>query len=320
MPKTVRIVKNWDYPDLLRQSPNHEGKWGDFHFRLDNVHESDYLIVLNWGKQPTDVYCPPEHVWALMQEPPADEYFKRLAGTRSYARIYTTDPHRQGYRYFHSQTALPWHIHKSYDQLKQLALPIKNRIISSITSSKTKRIGHRNRFAFIEFLRMRLDFDLYGKGYHFIEDKWDGLAPYKYSIVIENHSTSHYWSEKIADCFLGWTMPIYFGCTNITDYFPPESLVQIDISQPSQALEKIQSAIADNLWEKNFDALCESRSRILDEHQFFPFICKQIEKHELDGCDHQNKELVVRHRSKPPFRIRAHRRITQVWNQLFPKK
>ena len=30
-------------------------------------------------------------------------------------------------------------------------------------------------------------------------------------------------SEKIADCFLAWTMPIYYGCPRIAEYFPAES-------------------------------------------------------------------------------------------------
>jgi hypothetical protein len=44
----------------------------------------------------------------------------------------------------------------------------------------------------MKFLRKiqknNLEFDLYGRGFCSIEDKWDGLAPYRYSLAIENFS------------------------------------------------------------------------------------------------------------------------------------
>jgi len=40
-----------------------------------------------------------------------------------------------------------------------------------------------------------------------------------FGIVIENFSHRGYFSEKILDCFLMKTIPIYWGCSNIYDYF-----------------------------------------------------------------------------------------------------
>jgi len=40
-----------------------------------------------------------------------------------------------------------------------------------------------------------------------------------HSIVIENCACPNYFSEKLIDCLITKTVPIYYGCTNISDYF-----------------------------------------------------------------------------------------------------
>ena len=42
--------------------------------------------------------------------------------------------------------------------------------------------------------------------------------PYKYHIAIENCTTPEYISEKVLNCFICKTMPIYWGCKNIKNY------------------------------------------------------------------------------------------------------
>jgi hypothetical protein len=41
----------------------------------------------------------------------------------------------------------------------------------------------------------------------------------KFSIIIENSKEVNYFSEKLIDCLLTKTIPIYWGCPNIGDYF-----------------------------------------------------------------------------------------------------
>lgn len=293
----------------MRQTPDSSGKWGDLQFTEETIDACDYLIVLNWGNTHTRVFCPPEHVWAIIQEPPTGEYFKKHFGTRSYARVYTTDPNRKGNRYLQSQPALPWHVNKTYDELIAMKVPEKNKGISTITSNRTRRPGHRLRVQFLKKIIDRLDFSLYGKGYSYIDDKWYGLSPYRYSIAIENYRTSYYWTEKIADCFLSWTMPIYYGCTEITKFFPSEALIEIDINQPDEALKIIENSVEDNLWEKNFDAICEARRLVLNEYQFFPFLYNQIQEHRFLCSEHNKKKLTITHNSKFPLWYRVLRKI-----------
>lgn len=50
-------------------------------------------------------------------------------------------------------------------------------------------------------------------------DKFDALDRFTYSIVIENDVYPSYFTEKLTDCFVTGTVPIYWGAPDIGDYF-----------------------------------------------------------------------------------------------------
>lgn len=267
----------------MRQTPGISGCWEGIHFTYDPVTECDAVIVLNRVPEPAPVRCSPENVWVLMQEPYVRGVFDWIVkGHDQYAHVFTHHP--VGWfckgKYIRCQSALPWHVNKSYDQLKKLTIQDKQKHISWITSNLTSFPGHKVRMDFLAFLQSRnFPIDLYGKGINFIEDKWDGLAPYRYSLAIENSSGPDYWTEKIADCFLSWTVPIYYGCTNLEDYFPAGSFIRIDINRPEAALETITATLASDNWESRLPALEEARSLVLERHQFFPQMQNIIERY-----------------------------------------
>ena len=132
---------------------------------------------------------------------------------------------------------------------------------------------------------------VFGKGFNFIKDKYDGLKDYKYSIAIENSVFRDYFTEKIVDCYLAHTMPIYFGCPNITDYFPENSMILIDVNNYKEGIQKIEQAINDKFYEKNIEAVLHSKQLILDKYQFIPTVVESIEKN--SGYFSNNKKLVT---------------------------
>jgi hypothetical protein len=134
-------------------------------------------------------------------------------------------------------------------------------------------------------LQENINFDLWGRGFTTIEDKFDGLYPYKYSIAIENYSCHDYWTEKIADSFLSWTMPIYYGAKNITKYFPKESMILIDPNNKEKSLDIIKDSIANNLFEERIDYIQEARNLILNEYQFFPAVTQLIRNSSINLLD-----------------------------------
>jgi|688.fasta_scaffold72507_4 hypothetical protein len=50
----------------------------------------------------------------------------------------------------------------------------------------------------------------------------------KYSIIIENSQEKNYFSEKLIDCLLTETIPIYWGCPNIDEYFDKNGFIFIE--------------------------------------------------------------------------------------------
>lgn len=50
------------------------------------------------------------------------------------------------------------------------------------------------------------------------EDKKDAMFTSMFHIAIENEIETDYFSEKILDCFNGFTVPIYRGCQNLLDH------------------------------------------------------------------------------------------------------
>jgi hypothetical protein len=77
--------------------------------------------------------------------------------------------------------------------------------------------GHVIRLAFINAIRDKVD--LYGRGFHEIPTKLEGLKDYMFSVTIENCTPTNGFSEKIQDCFLTGTIPIYYGPNNIGEFY-----------------------------------------------------------------------------------------------------
>jgi hypothetical protein len=71
-------------------------------------------------------------------------------------------------------------------------------------------------------------FESYGDRYNIEEariGKEEVFRDSQYGIAIENFSHRGYFTEKILDCFLLKTIPIYWGCSNIGDYFDIDGII-----------------------------------------------------------------------------------------------
>lgn len=277
----IRIVKNWTYPDLLRQTPGVNGVWEDIHFTMDPVEECDALLVLNELREDITVSCPSENVWAIFQEPYYPYFFPWMReGHRQFARVYTHHPPNGDLRYRSLHPLVPWHVGKSYSELDEfdVSLGDKNDRIVWVTSSSRELPGHLKRYAFYQFLLKSAwpDVDIWGRGIRPIEDKWDVLAHARYTIAVENYWGEHYWTEKIADCWLAYTLPFYYGCPNLEKYFPADSFIRIDLADFDNAVRTIRHIVDSGEYEKRLPAICEARSLVLNRHQFFPFMADEL--------------------------------------------
>jgi glycosyltransferase involved in cell wall biosynthesis len=96
----------------------------------------------------------------------------------------------------------------------------KTKMISFITSNKTFTPGHIFRLKCLNnVVANKCPLEVFGVGIREIIGKIEALKDYRFSIAIENGKYKNYFTEKILDCFLTGTIPIYHGCPNIGDFF-----------------------------------------------------------------------------------------------------
>lgn len=273
----------WQREDLpsnyLGQSPDKKGIWQDYKFEINNTCDTcDYWIIhgdIN-GKYEKS-HSKQGVIFITAEEKSVRTYnAKHLA---QFNTIITSRDDIQHPNVIRTQYICPWQIHKSFDELIDSKATKKTKNLSAIISDMTHFEGHKKRYAFTNLLKghFKEKLDWFGRGNLFIENKWDGLADYRYSLAIENSQHLHYFTEKITDCFLAYTMPIYWGCSNILDYFPEKSMILVDINNFEEAIKKIEQAIEENWYQKNFDAIIEARNLILHKYQFMPKIIDIIE-------------------------------------------
>lgn len=80
-----------------------------------------------------------------------------------------------------------------------------------------------------------------------------------FHICVENNNANNYFTEKLIDCIISKTVPIYYGCPNIGEYFDLNGM--IIIKSPNDCIEKINKLTENDYYKmlpyvkKNFRLL-----------------------------------------------------------------
>ncbi len=102
----------------------------------------------------------------------------------------------------------------------------KHRDMSLIASSKRDLEGHKLRHSIVEWAESEsIQMDVMGRGYKPFKHKADGLAPYRFSVIIENVREPNYFTEKLLDAILCDCVPIYWGCPNIARFMDTGGMI-----------------------------------------------------------------------------------------------
>lgn len=67
---------------------------------------------------------------------------------------------------------------------------------------------------------------------------------YQFSIVIENCRQENYFTEKLIDCLITKTIPIYYGCPNISNWFDVRGWVILETTTLEEFRMKIQRLVS----------------------------------------------------------------------------
>ena len=279
-----------------RQLPGDNSIWGKCRFLFDaNAQEYDWLVVyhdLPGGSKSQSVerlQCPREKTILITSEPSSitvyGSHYLRQFGFVITSQEPWAIKHPNA---IFTQPGLKWFYGApkdggtmlTYDNLQQIPPITKTKTISTVCSSRQGRLTmHYKRYHFTDQLKARIpELNIYGHGVNPMNDKAEALDPYQYHITVENHVFQHHLTEKLPDAFLGFTLPFYHGCPNASDYFPSESFIPINIYDLEKTSEIIRSTLANNEYHDRLPYIIEARRRVLQEHNLFVVLEREIVK------------------------------------------
>lgn len=254
-----------------------------FHIN-DNTNRADVWLVVEGPNGPEERCTVPEGALIHLTAEPArpSGYLSESPGLPEFMRQFDHFFTCLDYVSINGTSTLPflpWMIHANhgpsiftqggvgYADLASLEAVPKSREISVICSTQRATAEHRMRLRFVEHLADRLGsrLDWFGNGRMPIPVKWDGIAPYKYSIAMENQANRNSITEKIQDVFLGWGFPIYWGAPNIGEFFDPRSYLAIDARDFRGAVTAIEELLEQDPYEERREAIRQSRMIVLDD-------------------------------------------------------
>jgi len=139
---------------------------------------------------------------------------------------------------------------------KDAGIHKKTKLLSLIASTKKWAHGHKLRHIVAEAIKNKYPVDLWGTAYKpfgkedsdrsadaIKEGKTEPLKDYFFSITIMNAKHNNYFTETLIDVFRHGTIPIFWGCDNIGEYFNEKGM--LIFNSPSELLN-----ILDNLSEQ----------------------------------------------------------------------
>lgn len=295
----------WPY---LRQTPGGAGRWGDTTFLLeDDGLPFDWWVVAEGVRQRETVRVPAGRKVLLTWEPPCRLTPYSQDFLDQFDVVITSHAQLSHPRVVLEQQGLPWFVERSYDQLVNETNRRKERLLSIVSSAKVAVPGHRTRLRLAHALAEHFGdrADLYGRGIRDFDHKWDVLAPYRYTVAVENDLSPFYVSEKLTDCFLTGTFPFYGGAPNVSSWFPEGSYIPIDPADIAGTIDVIEGVLADpDHFARSQSALAAAKAAYLDHHQLFPMLHRVLPGLAPSGRTPDVEVQQVRPEFAPPSTVR----------------
>lgn len=178
-------------------------------------------------------------------------------------------------------------MHKIYDKPKLST--------SIIASQKKESIGHRLRHYVISKFAKKYNITAYGPEYTnlytYPQASRDNLVDYykyitgdlsrayadsMFMIVIENQRQEFFFTEKIIDCFLSGTIPIYCGAYTIGDAFDINGIL---VFNSLEELETILQSLSVDLYKSKMNALTINFKLAQAFKSYDSHLCRMLNEH-----------------------------------------
>lgn len=293
---TIAFIGSWGTPAQLLKNykyytPKNDGVWVDRTTTSEvtirgtaNLHEADIYVVMDTGHRRWRIghELPRHKVVCVQREPSAVKRVKWPHNVKAIVRHVDI-----------LHIAAPW-ICKPYRFLKEFPYQPRTFPLVVITSGKVVLPGHRQRLALVYQLVKQLPsgmLHVYGRGLDVKQlgscyrgevkgrCKFNILSKYRYALAIENSVEHNYMTEKIYDCFLSLTFPLYWGAPNIATYYSDVSYVQLPTLTPTANLiNLIQNRILQPVSTTERDALRAARDQTMDKYNIWSRLAQVLSK------------------------------------------
>lgn len=201
----IRIYIDWNY-DIHPLSHN---KW----IKSTTVNDSDIVITINNNR----LHNKKTINWLYEPEPIISGAYRNSLNSDNYIATHRIDLN------FNKKIIIPPCFPSWIDEGDR-KIYNKTKLISMIASKKNMCSGHSLRQQVAD--SNENNFDLYGFGRkNQLDKKIDGLKDYMFSVAMENSIGDVYYTEKLLDCFLTGTIPIYWGTKKINDIFDKNGII-----------------------------------------------------------------------------------------------
>jgi hypothetical protein len=173
--------------------------------------------------------------------------------------------------------------------LKPINYDIKNKKfqVSMLCGSKNWCPGHKFRrqvWLYQEKFKFKKKF-MYSKNHDGLKifdnkeinhrkDKTELFIDSMFHIAIENNQAIDYFTEKLIDCFVSKTIPIYYGCPNIGDYFELKGMIIInDIND----IDNLNNILSEEYYNDRLHWIEDNYYRVVNNLSFKDQFIKIIE-------------------------------------------
>lgn len=270
--------------------PGGSHRWGRCEFVINppDADPCDYWIVLGYGFERETAVVAPCNTLFINGEPPAKKNYPR-AFYRQFHRVVDNHTGSHHPRLTLDTACQGWHVGSKlsgpgrdfpYDYFSALTRPAKQNKVGVVCSATAATPGQRQRLRFLEQLKQHFGDKIvhFGKGFVPVADKLEAILPYRFQLVLENSVSDHYWTEKLADAYLGWGFPLYVGCPNLAEYFDPRSFQFLDSNNVPEAIRIIEARLARPEDAEEITGLAEARRRVLNDHNLAMRCARMVEK------------------------------------------
>jgi hypothetical protein len=264
----------------------------------EDVGICDYWFVFEGVKRDEKVFVRKAIIFYTTEETEMRKYDMNQLRNFDYILTSRKDFHEIRNKIIKTHYFNSWFVTGKYNDFLNNFEISKSKLLSTVTSNLNNTYLHIKRQEVIKILvkNLGVEFDVFGRGIKEIKNKEEGLLDYKFSIAIENSVIPDYFTEKLIDCYLTHTVPIYFGCPNISDYFDVNSMILIDdINDTSRIIEQVKNVIDDpQLYSSMIQKVIEAKNNYLNELSPFQVLNNVISKLENEETNvYRNTEYYI---------------------------